>query len=331
MKVFRKAKTVRVAPIIAGAFAFVLLLPAVAQDYFPSDAILAVTASEDGKWVASAQGDGSLYLWDTQLGTGTQLACLPAAGALAFDPGDALLGVAIGPQLQVWDVGSRRRVLELRGEDGDILLIDWVGGGTQILTSGEEGTSIWDAATGRQLVHVRGYSSGPARVSPDGQVLATADESGAISLWNVATGKKIRTFRPHNTYITDLAFDPSGVLLASSGGDNSVAITDVATGRQRVALRGHTDEVLPIAFLSGDRLLSVGADKQVRVWDVPNGKAVSKWATPDFLGLSLTRNGQWLALRFMNGKLGLWRAADGHLQKVFTYRSQQPCASRERR
>jgi hypothetical protein len=62
--------------------------------------------------------------------------------------------------------------------------------------------------------------------SADGQLL-TASDGEIVHLWEVATGKRIRTFKGHRGAINSLAFSRDDRRLASASNDSTVVIWDV--------------------------------------------------------------------------------------------------------
>ncbi len=91
---------------------------------------------------------------------------------------------------------------------------------------------LFEARTGKLLRRwndARKQSNDYERMafSQDGQLLASSEGSD-IHLWEVATGKEIRTFRGHRGEINSLSFSGYGHRLASTSWDSTVLIWDLA-------------------------------------------------------------------------------------------------------
>jgi WD40 repeat protein len=90
-----------------------------------------------------------------------------------------------------------------------------------------------------------------------------------VKLWEIATGKEIRTLSAHNGSIYGLAFRPDGKVLASASGDRTVKLWDVATGKRLDTLSQSLKELYTVAFSpDGTRLVAGGVDSRIRVWRI---------------------------------------------------------------
>src|SRR3990167_5644798 len=91
------------------------------------------------------------------------------------------------------------------------------------------------------------YVSGVA-FSPDGRWLASGSDDNTIKLWEVATGREVRTLAGHTAGVSGVAFSPDGRWLASGSFDLTIKLWEVATGREVRTLRAHTSSVTTVAF-----------------------------------------------------------------------------------
>ena len=87
-------------------------------------------------------------------------------------------------------------------------------------------------------------------LSPDGKLLATCSYDRQINLWDVASGKLVRTFTGHNGAVFDLAFSPDGAILASASADDTVKIWNVQPGERLDTLGQPEGEQSAVAISS---------------------------------------------------------------------------------
>ena len=153
------------------------------------------------------------------------------------------------------------------------------------------GVNIWDAATGKELHRLavgRTSLSQAMDISPDGTTLAVGAESQdkpptrltnfmEISLWELKTGKKIRTFSlthlPGNVF--PLRFAPDGKSLALAC-DGKIVFFDLLSGE---VINPPIPQDSPskrsfymLAFARGGTILAVGNSNTVQLWDMASKK-----------------------------------------------------------
>ena len=114
--------------------------------------------------------------------------------------------------------------------------------GSRIVTASYDKTArVWDAATGKEIVVLRGHD-GPvnsAAFSPDGKRIVTASDDKTARVWDAATGKKIVVLRGHDGAVFSAAFSPDGSRIVTASRDQTARVWDAATGKQIVVLKGH--------------------------------------------------------------------------------------------
>jgi WD40 repeat protein len=58
--------------------------------------------------------------------------------------------------------------------------------------------------------------------SPNGAILASGSWDKTINLWNVLTGKNIKTLSGHSRAVSSVSFSPNGKWLVSGSSDSTL-------------------------------------------------------------------------------------------------------------
>ncbi len=204
--------------------------------------------------------------------------------SIAWSPDGKFL--AIGGQayknpyglLKVWDVTTGRQVQSLQ-----TLNDQWsvaISPDGQILASGGlyMQLTLWDISTGGELVSIQN----PFRVrqvafSPDGRLLfaqgdlANRTTTYGFRLWEVSAQRELRLLAERND-VTGAAFSSDGrlVALAEKTAISLCALPEVSECRSLswAGSAGATE----VAFSPDNRLLAVGAGRQVKLLDATTGQ-----------------------------------------------------------
>ncbi len=127
---------------------------------------------------------------------------------------------------------------------------------------------VWDLLTGGIVFNTARAEALQVYYAPDKNQVYTLDGSGAIALYDAASGAQQDALDGHPTFNGAAAYYPDAGWLALGGLDGEVRVWDVAARRALVALRAHRLQVTALAFSAdGTRLATAGEEGQVQVWD----------------------------------------------------------------
>ena len=109
--------------------------------------------------------------------------------------------------------------------------------------------------------------------SPDGATALTGSSDNTAKLWEVGTGRELRTLQGHTSDVLAVAFSPDGATALTGSSDKTAKLWEVGTGRELRTLQGHTSAVRAVAFSpDGATALTGSSDKTAKLWEVGTGR-----------------------------------------------------------
>jgi WD40 repeat protein len=232
----------------------------------PARAVIGVDVSPDGSRFATAGADGSAQIFDAK--TGRQLVVISGRHCIrrhlcrvnraVFSPdGRRLATTGQDATVRIFDAATGRQLRVLRGHAAGGLgtyPVAWSPDGTRLLSMATDGTRIWDARSGRQLLALPA-SGGPgwyATWSPDGRQVLTESGIGPV-VWDASSGERLRTLET-SAASGDMQFSRDGSRLAITTVDergNAIRIWDWPAGVETLQLHDSGSQIA----LSPDGLL----------------------------------------------------------------------------
>jgi WD40 repeat protein len=277
----------------------------------------------------------SLVAWDTSIE--------PIVGVEFSPDGTRLLAITTAGQnqflLRLWDAATGRELVSLPGSDL-LPLSQFSPEGRWLVAQVRPGViSIHDTGDGRlrhQITLLAGHDPADAQVDDlqitrDGRTLAAYVKRNPpeVQLWDLEAGRLNATIVGA---ITPMAFNPDGRTLATSlsranPGDmteSRLRLWDVASGRDVTSLRDlpHT-ETGAIAFSPDGRLLAVGGQSGIGVWELTSGRLRARLGTRDVpWRMEISPDGRFLVVRNLRLPVeGAWEP-----DVVWDLSQKPPCA-----
>jgi WD40 repeat protein len=279
-----------------------------------------------GKTLISGSRDGTARVWD--VATRKELRRFETRQSyletIALSPDGKTIASPIGPRL--WDVNSGKEWPQFAHHEMGANCVAFSPDGKSLAAPGKDrAIHVWDLATGKELLRCGEQSLGATLIrsltfSPNGEILVTTNDSGMmrasgkIDVWEVATGKQIRTFGSGKMVsYQSLAFSPNGKLLVTGSGwwgrGSGIRLWDVSTGLEIEPSVRQVDSALSVIFSPDNRfLISTEREGTARLWEVATRQEVRRFPGPDgpVLAVAFSPDGKTIATAASDTTILLW-------------------------
>ncbi|MBV9491355.1 MAG: tetratricopeptide repeat protein, partial [Verrucomicrobia bacterium] len=199
-----------------------------------------------------------------------------------------------------------------QGHRAAIRSIAFSGEGTRMASGDEKGdVFVWNVATGEAVpLPGRHEMIKAVAVSPDGKwVAASSPDERRVRIWEVASARLAHEL-PYSTVGYCLRFSPDSTLLVTDDRTGRLHLVSLATGKDEKILVAHTGVIWDAAFSpDGRRLLTLSADRTMRLWDVGTGRSIFALdENKSYTAAAFSADGLRLAT-VLNDQVKVWDAA----------------------
>ncbi len=209
----------------------------------------------------------------------------------------------------------------LQGHDASIFTVDFNPDGSRFVSASWDKTArVWEMnwPNPRPVLTLEHQTQVyTAAYSADGLYIVTGQGNGFISLWDAKSGELIHEFRPDiRRAIYQVRFNPANNLVAARfRDDHRIFVVDVFEGQTEMILNGHDDPVRDFDFSpDGKRLVSVGNDARIILWDLSEGlDDEDRWLDFNFGGhlatiysVTFSRDGNKILSAGADGIIKVW-------------------------
>ena len=154
----------------------------------------------------------------------------------------------------------------------------------------------------------------------DGKRALSGADDHTLKLWDIESGKLLKTFRGHSGYVYSVALSNNGKRALSGAGDHTLKLWDIESGQLLKTFQGHEGDVLSVALSNnGKRALSGADDHTLKLWDIESGQLLKTFQghSGDVYSVALLGDGKRALSGARDNTLKLWDIESGQLLKTF--------------
>ena len=304
--------------------------------------VRAVAVSPDKSAVAAGRGN-QIHVYDagsgkfvrtlttpglkTPDGKPAQAAHLSLVEALAFSPDGRYLASGSFQEVNLWDVQTGKLRHKLGGFAHNVVALAFSADGKLLATGGgaptEDGeVKVFEVGTWKQVTQIKGGHSDTVYgvcFSPDAKKLASCGADKFVKVFEIPSGKFVKSFEGHTHQVLDIGWASDGKLLASAGADNTVKVWDYEKGEQIRTINAHTKQVTRLVFVGKTTTFATcSGDAQVKFWNVQNGGNVRNFGgNTDFVyAISVTPDGSIVATGGEDGVVRIYNGTNTQLVRT---------------
>jgi len=305
--------------------------------------ISVVAFSPDGKLLLTGGADQRIHVWYAAAGKAVEMISghTGAITSLSISPSGLVLSGSADKLAATWDISPRWSLAGQLGPKADkpldlsespfvsrVLSVDFSHDGKLLVTGGGDPSRsgelmIWDVAKKSLVKEFKDAHSDTvfgAEFSRDGTKLLSGAADKFVKIFDVASGKHIRSFEGHTHHVLDVSWKADNTSIASAGADNVIKVWNVDTGEQRRTIGGYSKQVTSLRFVGiGENVISCAGDKAVRFHKTGNGQNFRSFSGgTDFMyAAASSRDESFVVAGGEDGIVRLWNGKDAKLLKAF--------------
>lgn len=251
-------------------------------------AVYAAVFSPSEDLIATGSGDGKVSLWKAT--TGKLIAYrqehADAVYYLSFAPDGKRLASIGGngkkgdTQCRIWSLPSFEIEKVLPGHDRPGYCVLFGPSASKphvIVTSGGDRLAHIYAQSTDERLTLEGHTSDVYRCcfSPDGKLLASTSQDGSVRLWDVATGRQLKTLSNANDPTYDVTYSRDGSVLAAVADDGFVRFWNANSHEMLHELKADKEGLYSVVFTPDQSSVLTGGARG-KVYECPVPKLDTK-------------------------------------------------------
>ena len=270
-------------------------------------------------------------------GKDVKAAHLSLVESMAFSPDGKYLVSGSFQEIAVWDPLTGQQRHKAGGFAHEVVALAFSLDGKLLGVAGGEPTvegeiKVFEVGTWKQLVDIKnGHSDTVYGIafSPDNKMVATGSADKFVKVWELPTGKFVKSFEGHTHHVLDVGWMADGKLLASAGGDNTVKVWDFDKGEQARTIAAHGKQVTRLLFIGKKQeFITAGGDNVVKAFNATNGGVLRNFGgAKDFIyAIGTSPDGNVVAAGGQEGVVWVYNGQNAQLTRTLLPPAAQPPA-----
>jgi WD40 repeat protein len=293
-----------------------------------SDWFQSVIISPDNKTLVSLNSNNTINIWDKNTGKRNRLIKDKWVSSIAISPDGKTIvtGSWDDKPIKLWDVQTGKLIRTF--EDSGVNSVAVSPDGTILISASNEIIKLRDINTGKllhKLEHL--FPVSDIAISKNGNRLVSRNIGDEIILWDMQTGKLIRTLKKETVYdndaipVTSIAISPDGSTVVSGYLDGTIILQDASTGENIRTLNNQTPGVYSITISPDGNTLVSGSyyDNTIKFWNIRTGKLISTLEAHlyNVSSLAIGSDGKTLVSGSYDNTMKMWDMTNSKLLHTF--------------
>ncbi|MBI3482064.1 MAG: WD40 repeat domain-containing protein, partial [Bacteroidetes bacterium] len=164
-------------------------------------------------------------------------------------------------------------------------------------------------------------------VSPDSNYVVTGSRDKSAKLWELSTGREVRSFLGHDYSVTSVDISSNGKYLLTGSNDETVKLWEIETGKEIFSVNPVHERITHVAISPDMKFFVTAALRfNVHVYDFNSKKKIREFeVSPESnrngVDIAISPDSKWLAFGEDNRIVNVYRTSDWEKAYTFEYGS----------